>query len=79
MALVGFKNTHNQDVYVNPDQVLYITTFEEGVTIIAMAVTAAGGKPASVYVRGSVEMVRSKLDGKNKIASVPALEPAATA
>lgn len=77
MALVGFKNTHNQDVYVNPDQVLYITTFEEGVTIIAMA--AAGGKPASVYVRGNVEIVRSRLDGKGKNSSVAALEPAATA
>ncbi|MHB0953325.1 MAG: hypothetical protein ACYC10_15540 [Allorhizobium sp.] len=81
MALVGFKNTHNQDVYVNPDQVLYITHFEEGVTIIAMAVTAAGGKPASVYVRGSVELVRSKLDGRGRNTSAPAaaLEPAATA
>lgn len=79
MALVGFKNTHNQDVYVNPDQVLYITTFEEGVTIIAMAVAAAGGKPASVYVRGNVELVRSRLDGKGKNASVASLEPAATA
>lgn len=72
MALVGFKNTHNQDVYVNPDQVLYITTFEEGVTIIAMAATATGGKPVSVYVRGSVELVRSKLDGKGKDASIAA-------
>jgi hypothetical protein len=63
MALIGFKNTHNQDVYVNPNQVLYISTFEEGVTVIALAITSTGGKPYSLYVRGSVELVRQRLEG----------------
>ncbi|MBO3760473.1 hypothetical protein [Ciceribacter sp. L1K22] len=63
MALVAFKNTHNQDVYVNPAQVLYISTFEEGVTIIAMAITSAGGQPYALYVRGSVELTRQRLEG----------------
>ncbi|MGF0538050.1 hypothetical protein ACQQ2Q_08660 [Agrobacterium sp. ES01] len=66
MALIGFKNTHNQDVYINPDQVLYITTFEEGVSIITFAVAGAGGKPAAIYVRGSVELVRARMEGKVK-------------
>ncbi|QRM55740.1 hypothetical protein [Sinorhizobium sp. BG8] len=63
MAMIGFKSTHNQDVYVNTDQVLYISTFEEGVTIIALAITSAGGKPFALYVRGSVELVRQRLEG----------------
>jgi hypothetical protein len=41
MALVGFRNTHNHTIYVNPAQVLYVSTFEEDVTIIAYAVSDA--------------------------------------
>jgi len=63
MALIGFRNTHNNDVYVNPSQVLYVTTFEEGVTIIALAVAGAGGKPVAIYVRGHADQVRQRLDG----------------
>jgi len=63
MALIGFKNTHNQSVYVNPVQVAYVTAFEEDVTIIALAVTGAGGKPVALYVRGHVDMVQHKLGG----------------
>ncbi|OHV76670.1 hypothetical protein [Rhizobium sp. LCM 4573] len=61
MALIGFKNTHNQDVYINPAQVLYVTPFEEGVSIVAMAITSTGGKPHALYVRGSAELVQQKL------------------
>ncbi|WP_117191314.1 hypothetical protein [Rhizobium terrae] len=61
MALIGFKNTHNQPVYVNPDHVAYVTTFEEGVTIIALAVTGAGGKPVALYVRGDIDQVQHRL------------------
>lgn len=64
MGLIRFKNTHNQDVYVNPDQVLFISSYEEAVTIIALAITSSGGKPFSLYVRGSVELVRHRLEGK---------------
>lgn len=63
MALIGFKNTHNQDVYVNPAQVLYVTTFEEGVTIIALAAVGTGGKPVALYVRGSVDHIQHKISG----------------
>lgn len=63
MALVGFKNTNNQAIYINVAQVLYVIAFEEDVSIIALAVVAAGGKPLMVYVRGSVDQVRLRLDG----------------
>ncbi len=63
MALIGFKNTHNQDVFVNPAQVLYVTTFEEGVTIIALAAVGSGGKPVALYVRGNVDLVQHRLCG----------------
>ncbi|MGK6315033.1 hypothetical protein [Neorhizobium sp. DT-125] len=63
MALIGFKNTHNQPVYVNPAQVAYVTTFEEDVTIIALALTGTGGKPIALYVRGHVDAVQQKLGG----------------
>jgi hypothetical protein len=63
MALIGFKNTHNQSVYVNPAQVAYVTTFEEDVTIIALAVTGAGGKPVALYVRGQVDAIQQRLNG----------------
>ncbi|SMD14590.1 hypothetical protein [Rhizobium sp. RU36D] len=62
MALIGFKNTHNQDVFINPAQVLYIVAFEEAVSIIALAITSAGGKPHCVYVRGHLEFVRQRLE-----------------
>lgn len=62
MALIGFRNTHNQPVYVNPAQILYVTTFEEDVSIIALAITGAGGHPALIYVRGNVDQIRLKLD-----------------
>ncbi|MGV8936941.1 MAG: hypothetical protein ACOH2J_07435 [Allorhizobium sp.] len=72
MALIGFKNTNNLDVYVNPAQVLYITAFEEGVSIIAFAVTDSDGKPVSIYVRGHVDQVRQKLDGSTPVAKAKA-------
>jgi hypothetical protein len=61
MAFVGFKNTHNHTIYVNPAQVLYVSTYEEDVTIIAYAAADAAGKPAVSYVRGSADMVQHKL------------------
>ncbi len=61
MAFVGFKNTHNHTIYVNPGQVLYVSTYEEDVTIIAYAVSDAAGKPVVSYVRGSADMVQHKL------------------
>jgi hypothetical protein len=63
MALIGFKNTHNQPVYINPVQVLYVTTFEEDVSIIALAIAGTGGNPLTLYVRGSADQIRMKLDG----------------
>ncbi len=59
--MIGFKNTHNQPIYVNRAQALYVTTFEEDVSVIALAVAGAGGKPVTIHVRGSVELVSSKL------------------
>jgi hypothetical protein len=63
MALIGFRNTHNHMIYVNPAQVLYVSTFEEDVTIIAYAVADAGGKPVVSHVRGSAELVQHRLGG----------------
>jgi hypothetical protein len=63
MALIGFKNTHNQPVYINPALVLYVTTFEEDVSVIALAVAGTGGNPLTIYVRGNVDQVRLKMDG----------------
>jgi len=63
MTMIGFKNTNNQSVYVNPAQVLYVTTFEPDVSIIAFAVAGQGGGPVHIYVRGSVDLVQSKLSG----------------
>lgn len=59
--MIGFSNTHNQPIYVNRAQVLYVTTFEEDVSVIALAVAGSGGKPVTIHVRGSVELVSSKL------------------
>ncbi|MNF15343.1 hypothetical protein D3C80_2179130 [compost metagenome] len=61
--MIGFKNTHNQTIYVNPAQVLYVAMFEEDVSIIALALAAAGGKPLMLHVRGSVDLVQQKLSG----------------
>ncbi|MCM2453988.1 hypothetical protein HGO37_01180 [Rhizobium sp. CG4] len=61
--MIGFKNTHNQTVYVNPAQVLYVGAFEEDVSIIAMALAISGGKPLMLHVRGSVDLVQQKLSG----------------
>ncbi|MGE7369319.1 hypothetical protein ACQKKX_09655 [Neorhizobium sp. NPDC001467] len=61
--MIGFKNTHNQPVYVNRAQVLYVMPFEEDVSVIALAVAGTGGKPLTIHVRGSVELVSSKLSG----------------
>jgi hypothetical protein len=61
MAMVGFKNTNNQVVYINPAQVLYVTTFEPDVSIVTFAVPDQGGGPVHLYVRGNVELVQSKL------------------
>lgn len=59
--MIGFINTHNQPVYVNPAQVLYVTVYEAEVSIIALAVMGGGGKPVSIYVRGSVDEVQARL------------------
>lgn len=61
--MIGFKNTHNQTVYVNPAQVLYVAMFEEDVSVIAMALAVTGGKPLMLHVRGSVDLVQQKLSG----------------
>jgi hypothetical protein len=61
MALIGFKSTHNQDIYVNPAQILYVMPFEEGVTIITFAAAGSTGQPHAVYVRGHVDQVRQKI------------------
>lgn len=64
MAMIGFKNTHNQQIYINPAQVLYVTAFEEDVSIIVFAVAGPAGKPLNIYVRGTVDQVRLRLDGQ---------------
>lgn len=63
MAMIGFRNTHNQPVFINPAQVLYVTTFEEDVSIIAFAASGVAGKPLVMHVRGSVDLVQQKLSG----------------
>ena len=59
--MIGFTNTQNQPVFINPAQVLYVTVYEAEVTIIALAAIGAGGKPISIYVRGNVDIVQRKL------------------
>ncbi|MCO5730055.1 hypothetical protein [Rhizobium sp. SSA_523] len=59
--MIGFINTHNQPVYINPAQVLYVTVYEAEVSIIALAVMSGNGKPVSIYVRGSVDEVQARL------------------
>ncbi|KWV50712.1 MULTISPECIES: hypothetical protein [Rhizobium] len=61
MAFVGFRNTHNNTIYINPEQVIYVSSFEEDVTIVAYAVTDASGKPVVSHVRGSADIVQHKL------------------
>ncbi len=63
MAFVGFRNTHNNTIYINPEQVLYVAPFEEDVTIIAFAVADTTGRPLVSHVRGSADMVQHKLSG----------------
>jgi hypothetical protein len=63
MAMVGFKSTNNQVVYINPAQVIYVTMFEPDVSIVAFAVSGHNGQPAVIHVRGSVELVQAKLSG----------------
>lgn len=63
MVMVGFKNTNNQAVYVNPDQVLYVTAFEPDVTIITFPFSSPQGQNSLLHVRGSVELVQAKLSG----------------
>lgn len=64
MALIGFKNIHNQEVYVNPAQILYVMPYEEGVTIVTFAAVNGAGQPHTIYVRGSIEQVRQRLGAK---------------
>jgi len=59
--MIGLKDTHNQPIHVNRAQVLHVTTFEEDVSVIALAVAGTRGKPMTIHVRGSVELVSSKL------------------
>ena len=63
MAFVAFRNTHNNTIYINPEQVLYVASFEEDVTIIAYAVSDSSGKPLASHVRGSADLVQHKLAG----------------
>jgi hypothetical protein len=63
MAMIGFKSTNNQVVFINPAQVIYVTMFEPDVSIIAFAVAGPHGQPAVIHVRGSVELVQAKLSG----------------
>jgi hypothetical protein len=58
--LIGFKNTHNQPVYVNPEHVAYITTFEENLTIMPLAMTGADGKPVALYVHGDIDQAQHR-------------------
>lgn len=62
--MIGFVNTHNQPVFVNPAQVLYVAVYEADVSIIALALASSGGKPLSLYVRGNVDYVQRRLTGQ---------------
>ena len=61
--MIGFINTHNQPVYINKAQVLYVTVYEADVSIIALALAGPGGKPLSLYVRGTVDYVQRRIGG----------------
>lgn len=62
MDLISFKNTHDQQIYINPQQVAYVTRFEDAVTVIALAIPHNGGH-LQLYVRGGAEEVRQRLLG----------------
>lgn len=62
--MIGFVNTHNQPVFINPAQVLYVTVYEADVSIIALAMAGTGGKPLSLYVRGNVDYVQRRISGQ---------------
>jgi len=59
--MIRFRNTHNQPIYVNPEHVLYVTSSEEDVSIVALAIGGAGEQPHAVHIRGSAEIVWAKL------------------
>lgn len=59
--MIRFRNTYNQLVYVNPGHVLYVTSFEEDVSVVALAVGGAGEQPHAIHIRGSVEIIRARL------------------
>lgn len=61
--MIGFINTHNQAVFINPAQVLYVTVYEADVSIIALAMAGQSGKPLSLYVRGNVDYVQRRISG----------------
>lgn len=63
MTMIGFKNTNNHIVYVNPDQVLYVMAFEPDVTIITLACPGHNGQPVALHVRGGVDAVQQRLSG----------------
>lgn len=80
MAMIGFKSTNNQVVYVNSAQVIYVTAFEPDVSVIAFAVAGPNGQPAVIHVRGSVDMVQMRLTGSAPSAhGAPAMGGAAVA
>jgi hypothetical protein len=79
MAMIGFKSTNNQAVYVNPAQVIYVTAFEPDVSIIAFAVAGHNGQPAVIHVRGSVVFVQSRLSGVAPAHGAPAMAGSAVA
>lgn len=62
MDLISFKNTHDQQIYINPQHVVYVARFEDQVTVIALAIPH-NGSHFQFYVRGPVEQVRQKLLG----------------
>ncbi|WP_246658438.1 hypothetical protein [Rhizobium sp. FKY42] len=62
--MIGFINTHNQPVFINPAQVLYVTVYEADVSIIALAMAGQSGKPLSLYVRGSADHVQRRIAGQ---------------
>lgn len=56
--MIRFRNTHDQPIYVNPEHVLYVTSFEEDVSIVALAIGGAGEQPHAVHIRGSADRIR---------------------
>jgi hypothetical protein len=66
VTMIGFKNTNNHIVYVNPDQVLYVTAFEPDVSIIALACAGHNGQPVALHVRGGADAVQLRLSGSQQ-------------